>query len=107
MLGARHHRPRGPAAGLAFDQKALARLPCVDLLEAGLACSGASASGRAKRHLAVPEAHPEVGHLVAGFLALVAQVNLVIQIENVPLYQDTGSAWILRNQLRDWGYVVH
>ena len=97
-----------PLQELAFDRQALARLPGVDLLEAGLACSGASASGRAKRHLAVPEAHPEVGHLVAGFLALVAQVNpLVIQIENVPLYQDTGSAWILRNQLRDWGYVVH
>ena len=97
-----------PLQELAFDRQALARLPCVDVLEAGLACSGASASGRAKRHLAAPEAHPEVGHLVAGFLALVAWVNpLIIQVENVPLYQDTASAWILRNQLRDWGYVVH
>lgn len=97
-----------PLQELAFDRQALARLPCVDVLEAGLACSGASASGRAKRHLAAPEAHPEVGHLVAGFLALVARVNpLIIQVENVPLYQDAGSAWILRNQLRDWGYDVH
>ena len=97
-----------PLQELAFDADALAHLPAVTVLEAGLPCSGASVSGRAKRGLAAPEAHPEVGHLVAGFLALAAQVNpLVIVIENVTPYLSSGSAWILRNQLADWGYEVH
>ena len=97
-----------PLQELAFDAEVLTHLPSVDILEAGLPCSGASVSGRAKRGLSVPEAHPDVGHLVAGFLALAAHVNpLVILIENVTPYLNSGSAWILRNQLGDWGYDVH
>lgn len=94
-----------PLQEIAFDQ--VAELPMVDVLEAGLPCSGASVSGRAKRGLALAEAHPQVSHLVAGFLALIVRVYpVVIVIENVVPYLSSGSAWILRNQLADWGYEV-
>lgn len=97
-----------PLQELAYDRWAMERLPRVTVLEAGLPCSGASASGRAKRKLSLPEEHPEVGHLVAPFLAFVAQVNpLVVVVENVPLYQTSASAAIMRNSLRDLGYEVH
>lgn len=97
-----------PLQELAYDRWVMDRLPAVSILEAGLPCSGASASGRAKRKLALPEEHPEVGHLVAPFITLVAQVNpLVVILENVPLYQTSASAAILRTSLRDLGYEVH
>ena len=97
-----------PMQELAFDRWAMARLPTADILEAGIPCSGASISGRSKRKLGVPEDHPEVGHLVVAFLAIVAAVNpLVVVLENVPQYQDTASGAIIRSQLRDLGYTVH
>jgi len=97
-----------PLQELAFDRWAMSQLPGVDILEAGLPCSGASVSGRAKLKLAMPEAHPEVGHLVAPFLMFVAQVNpLVVLLENVIQYQSSASAAIMRTMLRDMGYNVH
>lgn len=97
-----------PLQELAFDRWAMSQLPGVDILEAGLPCSGASVSGRAKRKLAMAEEHPEVGHLVAPFLVFVAQVNpLVIVLENVIQYQSSASAAIMRTMLRDMGYDVH
>lgn len=97
-----------PMQELAFDGWAMAKLPMADILEAGIPCSGASLSGRSKRKLSVPEQHPEVGHLVVAFLAIVAAVNpLIVILENVPQYQDTASGAIIRSQLRDLGYTVH
>lgn len=97
-----------PMQELAFDRWAMAKLPDVDILEAGIPCSGASLSGRSKRKLGVPEDHPEVGHLAVAFLAIVAAVNpLVVVLENVPQYRDTASGAIIRSQLRDLGYAVH
>ena len=52
--------------------------------------------------------HEQVGHLVFASLALVNQVNpALVVIENVCEYAKTGSAWILRHQFRDMGYVAH
>lgn len=97
-----------PLQEMAFDERLMARLPKVDLLTAGLPCSGASVAGRAKRKLEHPEAHPLVGHLVVPCLAVVARVNpLLYVLENVPSYASTASADILRNTLRDLGYEVH
>jgi len=96
-----------PMQDLAMDRWAMQRLPQVDVLECGIPCSGASSSGRAKRHLSAAEAHPEVGHLIHAFLSIVEQTNpSIVLVENVPNYASTGSAWILRNQLRDLGYTV-
>ncbi len=97
-----------PMQELAFDEWAMKHLPTVEILEAGLPCSGASVAGRAKRSLAVAEEHPEVGHLVVSFLMVIAKVKpVVVLLENVKQYLTTGSMCILRNQLRDFGYELH
>ncbi len=75
-----------PMQELAFDAWAMNHLPKVEVLEAGLPCSGASVAGRAKRSLEHPEAHPDVGHLVVAFLTIIAKVQpAVILLENVPV----------------------
>lgn len=97
-----------PMQELAMDRWALEHLPYADVLEAGLACSGASVAGRAKRGTECAEAHPEVGHLIVSFIQLIQAANpSVIILENVKPYASTASIWILRNSLRDMGYDVH
>lgn len=97
-----------PLQELAFDERAMAHLPKVQILTSGLPCSGASVAGRAKRKLDHPECHPLVGHLVAAAIAVIARVNpACFVLENVPTYASTASASILRSQLRDLGYEVH
>ena len=97
-----------PMQELAFDHWAVAHLPSVDVLEAGIPCEGASLSGRAKNGTACAEAHEDVGHLAVAFLSIIARVNpAVVVLENVPPYQGSASMWIIRHQLRDLGYKVH
>lgn len=97
-----------PMQELAFDAWAMGQIPKVEIMEAGIPCSGASVAGRAKRGLQHPEAHPEVGHLVVAFLAIIAKVQpAVVLLENVKPYMASASMSILRNQLRDFGYEVH
>lgn len=97
-----------PMQELVFDQWAMSQLPEVDVMAAGIPCSGASVAGRTKGKLAHPESHAEVGHLVVAFLAIIAKVNpAVILFENVIPYRSSASMDIMRNQLRDLGYDVH
>lgn len=97
-----------PLQELAFDGWAMASLPKVEALFAGLPCSGASVAGRAKNGGGHAESHPEVGHLVVAFLAVIAKVNpAIVCLENVVPYANSASMCILRNQLRDFGYTVH
>ncbi len=97
-----------PLQEAAYDDYLCQKLGRIDGLSAGLPCSGASVAGRAKRKLAHPEAHPLVGHLVVPFIALIAKTNpSFIELENVGPYQSSSSMDLLRNSLRDLGYVVH
>ncbi|MES2879203.1 MAG: DNA cytosine methyltransferase [Pseudomonadota bacterium] len=97
-----------PMQELAFDDRGVASLPKVDILEAGIPCSGTSRSGRSKLGLAHGEAHPHVGHLVVSALVIVSKTNpAIVCIENVPEYGTSASADILRNQFRDMGYTTH
>ena len=97
-----------PLQEAAFDERLMKQLPRVDVLLAGLPCSAASRAGRAKRHLAVPEAHPEVGHLIAAAIVIIARTSpSFFVMENVPTWATSASAAILRTQLRDLGYVTH
>jgi len=97
-----------PMQELAFDERGVASIPKVEILEMGLPCSGASRAGRSKRGLAHPEEHPEVGHLVVSALVIASKSNAaIILLENVPEYAQSASADILRNQLRDMGYKTH
>ena len=97
-----------PLQELAYDEDVLRRVGEVDICELGLPCSGASVAGRAKRSLAAPEEHPDVGHLVVGAIALLAKLNPAVCIfENVVPYGSSVSATLIRQQLRDMGYVTH
>lgn len=96
-----------PLQEVAFDATLLASLPRVDVLEAGIPCTAHSSAGRAKKSLTIPEEDPGAGHLVAGFLAIVAACNpAVLVVENVPQYLRSASFAILSNQLAEWGYDV-
>ena len=97
-----------PMQELAFDPEAALSLPKVEILEGGIPCSGASLSGRARNGAGHAESHPEVGHLIVPFLAIIAKVQpLAILLENVKPWQNSASMCILRNTLRDFGYTVH
>lgn len=97
-----------PMQELAFDERGLANVPKVEILEAGIPCSGASRAGVAKRGLSHPEAHPEVGHLVVAALVILNKAApAIVLIENVVTYATSASASILRSQLRDLGYTTH
>lgn len=97
-----------PMQELAFDDRGVASIPKVEILEMGLPCSGASRAGKSKRGLIHPEAHPHVGHLVVSALVIVSKTNpAIVVLENVPEYAQSASADILRNQLRDMGYNTH
>ena len=90
------------------DDYTLSRLPKVSILDSGLPCTAASRAGRSKKGLAMPEDDETVGHLVAGFIALVARINPAVVIsENVVPWAESASGAILRNQLRELGYNVH
>ena len=97
-----------PMQELVADDWLLRRLPKVDVLEAGIPCSGASRAGAAKRGLARMEDHPTVGHLIGATIELIAALQpAIVLIENVVPYRDSASAAILRGWLRDAGYAVH
>jgi len=96
-----------PMQEVVFDEWARKQIPEVDILEGGIPCSGASRAGRSKRSLSLPEAHPEVGHLIVSAISLIAKVNpCIVLVENVPEYAKSASGYVLRSSLRDLGYVV-
>lgn len=112
-----HHNPvydamtvllTAPMQEVVFDDWVMSKLPKLDGCVIGIPCSGASNAGRTKRKLDVPEAHPDVGHLVVPFLAAVAKTSpAFVVVECVPGWLQTGSAAIARSMLRDLGYDVH
>lgn len=97
-----------PMQELAFDPRGLAEVPKVDYLDASLACSGASLSGKSKLGLAHAESHPHVGHLIVSAIVIINQANPAIIIwENVVQYASSASAEILSTSLKDMGYTTH
>lgn len=81
--------------------------PC-EIMSLGLPCTGASLSGRAKRRLTSAEAHPEAGALFFTAMQLVDKFKpAIVEIENVPTYQNTASMDVIRSLLSGWGYEVH
>jgi len=96
-----------PMQELAQDEWLLRRVQHVEILEAGIPCSGASRAGAAKRGLTRMEDHPHVGHLIgAAVQAIAALQPTILVVENVETYRNTASASILRAWLRDAGYAV-
>lgn len=97
-----------PIQELVQDSWLMDRLPKVEHLEMGLACSGASVAGKAKNKNVLMENHPHVGHLIFAALAVILKVQpCSVLLENVTQYANTGSKAILVNQLSDMGYDIH
>lgn len=85
----------------------VARACSVDVLLAGLPCTGASLSGRAKNGLKAAEEHAGAGALFVAFLnAIQALKPAVVILENVPQYQTTTSMTVIRSVLSELGYGV-
>lgn len=96
-----------PMQEIVQDRWLMQRLGFVEVLEAGIPCSGASKAGKSKRGLGQMEDHPNVGHLVAPAIMTIQQLQpVVVCIENVPEYAACASAEILRKMLRDMAYSV-
>lgn len=84
------------------------RLPKVEMLIAGLPCTGASRSGITKNRLKHAEDHETAGALFVAFLDAIRAANpALILLENVPLYAHTASMSVIRAMLRHLGYEVH
>ncbi len=96
-----------PMQEVVQDVALMSRLKPVDLLAMGIPCSGASRAGVSKRKLAIMEDHPEVGHLVASAIMIINRIQpAIVVVENVPEYEASASAQILRQHMRDSGYEV-
>lgn len=97
-----------PMQEFVFDNWAINQVGEQDVFCIGIPCSGASVAGRSRRGLEHPESHPDVGHMVVPFLAMVAKLNPVaVCLECVIPYRSTASMAIIRSMLRDLGYSVH
>lgn len=97
-----------PMQEAVVDDWLMQRVGTVEVLEAGIPCSGASKAGRAKRGLARMEDHPWVGHLIGACIVAITRLQpAVVLVENVESYSHTASASILRGWLRDAGYAIH
>lgn len=81
--------------------------PQVDVLVAGIPCTGASKSGRSKGGLEFAESHDQAGALFFSFLQFAQALNpAVILIENVPEYANTASMVVIRSVLASLGYAL-
>ncbi len=81
--------------------------PSVDVLVAGIPCTGASKSGRSKNKLEFAESHPDAGAMFFHFLQFVQALNpAIVVIENVPEYANTASMEVIRSVLGSQGYDV-
>lgn len=82
-------------------------LPKVDVLVAGLPCTGASKAGKAKNKNRLTETHETAGGLVVPFLQIVKATSpAVVILENVVPYGTSASAELIRASLTTWGYDV-
>ncbi|MDQ2077438.1 DNA cytosine methyltransferase [Marinimicrobium sp. ABcell2] len=77
----------------------------VDVLVAGIPCTGASKSGRAKNKLQFAESHSAAGAMFFSFLQFAQSLNpSIIIIENVTPYAFTASMEVIRSVLDSLGY---
>ncbi|MCQ9422307.1 DNA cytosine methyltransferase [Pseudomonas sp. LJDD11] len=80
-------------------------IPLCDLVIAGIPCTGASRSGKAKNKLLATEDHPTAGALFVDFLDFVRYCNPAMAIlENVPDYLTSTSMMVIRSVLGALGY---
>lgn len=79
----------------------------VDLICAGIPCTGSSLAGRSKKKLKYAESDTKAGALFFHFLQFVATLNpSVVLVENVANYADTSSMEVIRSVLDSLGYSI-
>ena len=79
----------------------------VDIVLAGVPCTGASLSGRASKKLKFAEQHETSGALFYSFLQFVQFTNpAVIVLENVKQYENTASYTVIQSVLDMLGYDI-
>jgi len=79
-----------------------------ELLAAGIPCTGASRSGRAKNRTTVAEEHPDAGTLFIDFIDGIKATNPAIaSLECVPEYLNTAGMMVIRSVLKGLGYRLH
>lgn len=84
------------------------KLPKVEILNAGLPCTGASIAGKSKLKLSCAEEHETAGALFVAFLRIcMATQPAIVCLENVPLYSSSASMTVIRSVLSELGYDVH
>lgn len=82
-------------------------IPQLDLLFAGIPCTGASRAGASKNKLSCAEEHSEAGSMFVDFLDWVKASNPGgILIENVPEYSKSASMMVIRSVLTSLGYQL-
>jgi DNA (cytosine-5)-methyltransferase 1 len=83
-------------------------LPKVDILIAGIPCTGASKAGKAKNHNKETEFHEKAGALFVSFLQIVKKTGpSVVVLENVRDYAHSVGAHVIRKTLETWGYALY
>lgn len=99
---------RGIAIHAPMEDVEISELPTVDVLLAGLPCTGASKAGKSKNKLTHAEDHKSAGNLFFAFLAICKAVNPAILIlENVCEYSSTAGMSVIRATLKQWNYILH
>lgn len=91
-----------------MEEVEASKLPRIDALLAGLPCTGASLSGRAKNGLKIAEQHETAGNLFYAFLQVVQATRpSIVLLENVPPYRNTASYTVITSVLEQMGYFIH
>lgn len=80
----------------------------VDVLVAGIPCTGASKAGRSKNKLEFAESHDSAGACFFSTLAMIEALNPACCIlENVQEYASTASMVVIRSVLNSLGYKLN
>lgn len=80
----------------------------VDVLIAGIPCTGASRAGKSKNKLELAESHASAGAMFFYVLSIIQVLNpICIILENVPEYAKTASMEVIRAVLENLGYDLY
>ena len=83
-------------------------LSIIEILVAGLPCTGASKAGKSSNKIKHAEQHRSAGTAFLDFLDIIKATKPVIAIlENVLEYQNSLSFLLITERLKQWGYEIH
>lgn len=79
----------------------------LDIVVAGIPCTGASPAGKSSNKISHAEEHKSVGAAFFYVLSIIKAANpSIIVLENVPQYRSEMSYTVIKSVLDDWGYTV-